>query len=41
MGYRNRLGDFKPWNDILKVIVVDAKKLEAAKTCIEFSESGD
>ena len=33
--------DCKEWNDLLKIIVVDAKKLEAAKTRIESHESGD
>ena len=34
--YRNQHGDFREWNDLLKVTGVDAKKLEAAKTRIEF-----
>ena len=36
MEYRNQHGDFKEWNDLLKVTGVDAKKLEAARTRIEF-----
>jgi DNA uptake protein ComE-like DNA-binding protein len=40
MECRNQLNDFKEWNDLLKVIAVDAKKLEGANTRAEFHESG-
>ncbi|OFW40227.1 MAG: hypothetical protein A3J28_01185 [Acidobacteria bacterium RIFCSPLOWO2_12_FULL_60_22] len=36
VAYRVQKGEFKEWNDLLKVAGVDAKKLEAAKTRIEF-----